>query len=101
MAKKKSIRVSPEEAEELMREAYDNSYRLLSGDISYRDLEDECLERGDDLYLIYHIDNGPTYEEVQDMLEWYEEKELYERCGVLKKYMDKRFSSFWKFKKGK
>ena len=101
MAKKKSIRVSPEEAEEIIREAYDNSYRLLSGGISYRNLENECLERGDDMYLIYDTDIGPTYEEVQDILEWYEGEELYERCAVLKKYIEKKFKSFWKFKKGK
>ncbi len=95
MAKGKSIRVNLEDAEDLLREAYDNSYRLLMGEISFRGLERECRERDTDLYLVYYRDVGPTYEEVRDMLEWYEDYEWYERCGAIKRYMDK------KFKKGK
>lgn len=95
MAKRKSIRVSAEEAEEIMREAYDNSYRLLMGDISYRGLERECRERDTDMYLTYYSDEGATLEDVEEMLDWYEEKEWYERCAVIKRYIDK------KHKKGK
>ncbi len=95
MAKGKSIRVSLEEAEEIMREAYDNSYRLLMREISLKGLERECRDRDSELYLTYYRDVGPTYEEVMDMLEWYEGCEWYERCGKIKKYIDK------KFKKGK
>jgi hypothetical protein len=92
MAKRKSIRVSAEEAEEIMREAYDNSYRLLTGDISYRALERECNDRDADMYLTYYSDDGATLEDVEEMLEWYEEKEWYERCAVIKRYIDKEFN---------
>jgi len=95
MAKRKSIRVSVEEAEEIMREAYDNSYRLLMGEVSYRGLERECKERDVDMYLTYYSDEGATLEDVEEMLKWYEEKEWYERCGVIKRYIER------KFKKGK
>ena len=85
MAKRKSIRVSAEEAEEIMREAYDNSYRLLMGEVSYRGLERECKERDSDMYLTYHSDEGATLDEVEEMLEWYEEKEWYERWSLINK----------------
>jgi hypothetical protein len=95
MAKRKSIRVSAEEADEIMNEAYDNSYRLLVGKISYRGLERECNKRDSDMYLTYYNDEGATLQDAEDILEWYKEKEWYERCAVLKRYIDKRF------KKGK
>jgi len=91
MAKRKSVRVSAEEAEEIMREAYDNSYRLLMGEISYRGLERECKDRDADMYLTYYSDEGATLEEVEEMLEWYESKEWYERCGVIKRYIERKF----------
>lgn len=89
--KKRSIRVSIEEADEILSQAYDNGYRLLFNEVSYRDLGDECLERGDDMYLTYYRDDGPELEDMGDMLVWYEEQEEYERCAKIRDYIRDNF----------
>lgn len=93
---KRSIRVSMEEADEILGRAYDNGYRLLVEGMLFRDLEIECVERGEDLYLTYFRDEGPDLEDMEEMKEWYEDLEEYERCAGIRDYIRSRFP-----KKGK
>tara|TARA_R110001592_G_scaffold255416_2_gene519018 strand:- start:765 stop:1046 length:282 start_codon:yes stop_codon:yes gene_type:complete len=87
----KSIRVSLEEADEILSRAYDNGYRLLFNEISYRGLELECLERDEDMYLTYFRDDGPMLSDMEDMLYWYEGDEEYERCAKIRDYIRDNF----------
>jgi hypothetical protein len=89
--KKKRITVSIDESDELLREAYDNSYRILFEGLRVKDLMRECVKEDKDLYVTYFIEEGPGLEDMYDMLFWYEDEEWYERCVVIKEYMDKNF----------
>jgi hypothetical protein len=89
--KKRSIRVSIEEADEILMRAYDNGYRLLFNEVSYRGLEKECVERGEDMYLTYYRDDGPELSDMEDMLDWYEDEEEYERCAKVRDYIRDNF----------
>ena len=92
MGKKKSIKVSAEEADEILGRAYDNGYRLLVEGMLFRDLELECVDMGLDLYLTYFREDGPDLLDMEDMLEWYEDREEYEKCAGIRDYIKQYFS---------
>ena len=68
--------IGMEEERKLLSEAFDNGYR-------------EC--EGRDLYITFFVDDGPLEDDMIDMMLWYEEEEWYERCAVIKEYIDKKF----------
>lgn len=88
---KRNIMVSMDEDRDLLIEAFDNSYRLAFGEVSIEGLKQECVMGDKDLYMIYHYEDGIGEEDLYDMLLWYEDLEEYERCGVIKRYMDENF----------
>jgi hypothetical protein len=77
------------EERKLLSEAFDNGYRYLFEGASMRQLKKEC--EGRDLYITFFIDEGPDEEDMYDMLLWYEEEEWYERCSVIKEFINKKF----------
>ena len=88
----KSKRVTLEEGADILWAAYDNSYRLILGEVGYMQLESEVLLGSGVLYLIHNRDLGVTEEDIEDMILWYEDGEMYERCGKLLRYQREKFS---------
>jgi len=86
----KSMRVSGEGADEILWIAYDNSYRLLMGEVGYIELEAEYLEGGV-IYFIHDRTLGASLVEMEGMLSWYELYEWYERCARILKYIGEEF----------
>tara|TARA_R110000796_G_scaffold23564_1_gene67407 strand:- start:39 stop:320 length:282 start_codon:yes stop_codon:yes gene_type:complete len=83
--------IGMEEDRDILSEAFDNGYRYLFEGISMKRLKKECEGEGRDLYITFYVDEEPGEEDMYDMLLWYEDEEWYERCGVIKRYMDKNF----------
>ena len=81
--------IGMEEERKLLSEAFDNGYRYLFEGVSMRQLKREC--EGRDLYITFFVDDGPVEDDMIDMMLWYEEEEWYERCAVIKEYIDKKF----------
>lgn len=88
---RRKITISLDEEKDLLREAFDNGYRILFEGLGVKDLIRECSEEDRDLYITFFVEDGPSEEDMYDMLLWYEEEEFYERCGVIKRYMDEKF----------
>ncbi len=76
---------------DILSEAFDNGYRYLFNGVSMKRLKRECVDSGRDLYMTFYFDDGPGEEDMYDMLFWYEDEEWYERCAVIKEFMDSNF----------
>jgi len=77
--------------EMVLAEAFSNSYRLLTKELTF----DELLEKEtDDQYaavLTYDPDEGPELGELEAMIDYYIEFEEYEKCGKIKVIMNEAF----------
>jgi hypothetical protein len=83
--------IGMEDEMNVLSEAFDNGYRHLFNGVSLKRLKRECVNEGRDLYMTFYVEDGPGEEDMIDMLYWYEDEEWYERCAVIKEFMDKNF----------
>lgn len=93
---KRRITISMEEADDLLREAFDNSYRVFFEGLSVKELMRECKSEGRDMFVTFYVEDGPEESDMYDMLLWYEDEEWYERCARIRDYIRTSFP-----KKGK
>ena len=72
--------------DEIIDEAFNNSYGIITGEITYDALVDSCIKEKDGVTVIAHDPTEDyTREHLEMMLEYFEGKEEYEKCDVLHK----------------
>ena len=76
--------------EEMVNIAYDNSYRILIGEITFDSLLDRVTE-DESALMGFDPDYGPSLAELENMIVWYEEYEEYERCGRLHEILKSKY----------
>jgi len=79
----------------ILQIAYENSYRVLTKEVTFEDLMDRPTAAETDFgysaLMAYDPTAGPKAHELENMIEYYVEEEEYERCGALKKIMDEKY----------
>ena len=71
--------VSELEVYENVDKAFDNSYEIIMGLKSFEDI----MEEQDECYLIFDVDDYSKISILEQLLEWYESEEEYEKCSLL------------------
>jgi len=69
--------------EEMVNIAYDNSYKILSGEMTFDSLLECDYIDGDSALMGFDPEYGPLQSELENMIEWYIDSEEYERCAKL------------------
>ena len=77
--------------DELLREAFDNSYRFLFEGVTLKQLKKECIRDDKDLVMTVDNKDNQRLDNLLDMLIWYESEEWYERCAVINAAIKKQF----------
>ena len=75
----------------MLAAAYDNSYKVLTGKITFSELPDEKDLMGISALMAYDPIKGIRKEELENMIEFYVEQddvECYRKCAELKKILD-------------
>tara|TARA_R100000951_G_C2573412_1_gene159532 strand:+ start:214 stop:540 length:327 start_codon:yes stop_codon:yes gene_type:complete len=73
--------------------AYDNSYKVLTGEIDFHTLLEDSFKDGDSALMAFDPDSGPLQTELEGMIAWYIESEEYERCAMLRDILEEKFPS--------
>ena len=76
--------------------AYENSYAVLTKELSFEDLLTEKHKFGISTLMSYDPADGPTKKDIQDIIDYYvniDQPEYYLRCAELKKIMGEEFSN--------
>tara|TARA_B100000780_G_scaffold197723_1_gene139667 strand:+ start:525 stop:854 length:330 start_codon:yes stop_codon:yes gene_type:complete len=71
--------------------AYNNSYLVLSGQITFDELMGQKFKTGTDAIMAYDPETGPRKEELENMISYYIEEEMYERCSDIKKLLNNKY----------
>ena len=74
--------------------AYDNAYSLLTEQMTFEDLLTDKARFGFSAIMAYDPVDGPTREDLENMIEYYidmDESEMYLRCAKLKKILHEKF----------
>lgn len=77
--------------DELLREAFNNSFRFLFEGVTLKELKKECVSQDKDLVMTVDTETGGGLDNFLDMLIWYEDEEWYERCAVIRDFIKKQF----------
>jgi len=64
--------------------AMENTYKLIMGETTVQLL----LDKGDDFMPFTCNPSNPSYEDVNNMLKYYEEEEDFEKCSKILKYLE-------------
>ena len=75
----------------LLDQAYNNSWLILSGQITFEELLENDFKSGKEFILSFDPDNGPKEEELENMIEYYIDIEQYEKCAKLQKILNKTY----------
>jgi hypothetical protein len=75
----------------LLETAYNNSYFVLTNQISFDDLLEKKFDKGHEAVMAYDPLTGPTQEQLENMIHHYIGFEQYERCAKLQKIMDETY----------
>jgi len=75
----------------ILETAYNNSYFVLTNQITFEDLMIRKFKKGHEAVMAYDPESGPTQEELENMIHHYIGFENYERCAKLQKIMDKTY----------
>jgi len=68
----------------LLETAYENSYLVLTNQITFEDLLGKKFKHGHEAVMAFDPDNGPRLEELENMIAFYVELEEYERCARIR-----------------
>ncbi|NQY43349.1 MAG: hypothetical protein HRT87_08405 [Legionellales bacterium] len=69
-----------------IEQAYYNSYRLITGKVTYNDLVSE----GTDDLLLHDHTKEPNSDIIHDIIEYYSNLDQYKKCAELKIILDKK-----------
>lgn len=75
----------------LLETAYENSYLVLTNQITFEELMIQKFKVGHEAVLAFDPDDGPQLTEFENMLTFYIELEEYERCAKLRDIMHKAY----------
>jgi len=77
------------EMEQMMVEmAFENSYKVVTKKVTFKELLNVKGSFGQKAILIYNPDKGYNQLHLEDMIDYFEEEEEYEKCSELKKILD-------------
>ena len=77
--------------EELVADAFENSYQLLIEAISFDEMIEEKNKNDLDAVLAFDPELGPALIELENMIDFYIKEEEYERCANIRNIMHKRY----------
>ena len=69
--------------------AYNNSYLVLTNQITFEDLLTERFTKGGEAVMAFDPTEGPMQEELENMISYYIQEEAYEKCAKLQKLVNK------------
>ncbi len=73
----------------MLETAYNNSYLVLTNQITFEDLLTERFTKGGEAVMAFDPTEGPMQEELENMISYYIEEEAYEKCAKLQKLVNK------------
>tara|TARA_R110000803_G_scaffold196441_1_gene259737 strand:- start:401 stop:724 length:324 start_codon:yes stop_codon:yes gene_type:complete len=73
--------------EQLVANAFNNSYRILNNEISFDEMLDDSFKKDLDAVLAFDPELGPALIELESMIEFYIADEDYEKCANLRNIM--------------
>tara|TARA_R110001632_G_scaffold45872_7_gene116710 strand:+ start:2187 stop:2507 length:321 start_codon:yes stop_codon:yes gene_type:complete len=71
----------------LLETAYENSFLVLTNQITFEDLLVKKFKHGHEAVLAFDPDEGPELTEFENMIAFYIETEEYERCAKIRDIM--------------
>ncbi len=75
----------------LLDTAFDNSYLVLTGQVTFTELIAKRFDVGHEAVMAYDPDDGPTQEQLENIIYHYIDLEAYERCAKIKKIMNETY----------
>tara|TARA_R110002012_G_scaffold3265_1_gene15208 strand:+ start:1567 stop:1875 length:309 start_codon:yes stop_codon:yes gene_type:complete len=75
----------------LLDTAYENSFLVLTNQITFEDLLVNKFKHGHEAVLAFDPDNGPKLSEFENMLAYYIDIEEYERCAKIRDLMQSTY----------
>jgi hypothetical protein len=75
----------------LLEKAYNNSWLVLSGQVTFDELLVNEFKTGREAILSFDPESGPLDHELQNMIDYYVETEEYEKCAKLNKILEKTY----------
>ena len=77
--------------EEILADAFSNSYRILTNEMTFNDMLDDKLSENLTTVLAFDPEEGPRLYELENMLYYYIDTEEYERCARIRDIMHETF----------
>jgi hypothetical protein len=68
----------------MLEQAYNNAWLILSEQATFEDLVQRKFKTGKEFIMCFDPDEGPTQNELENMIEYYVEIEEYEKCAKLR-----------------
>lgn len=73
-----------EVAEKMLEKAYDNSFKIITKELTFDELLDNDIANNVEYTVVMHdVDKGFNKETIEAMIDWYVESEEYEKCATL------------------
>jgi len=73
----------------MLETAYNNSYLVLTNQITFEDLLTERFTKGGEAVMAFDPTEGQMQEELENMISYYIQEEAYEKCAKLQKLVNK------------
>jgi hypothetical protein len=80
-----------QEDEEILADAFCNSYRILTNEMSFSDILDNKFNQNLTAVLAFDPEEGPMLYELENMLRYYVNTEEYERCAKIRDIIQEKF----------
>tara|TARA_R110001606_G_C14917674_1_gene596199 strand:- start:36 stop:359 length:324 start_codon:yes stop_codon:yes gene_type:complete len=77
--------------DEILADAFDNSYKLLIKAISFDEMIEDKYRNDLDAVLAFDPELGPALSELENMIDFYIQEEDYEKCANLRDIMHIKF----------
>jgi hypothetical protein len=75
----------------IMDTAFKNSYLVLTNQITFDELIATKFDIGHEAVMAYDPEQGPTYEQLDNMIHHFIDHEEYEKCAKIQKIIDATF----------
>lgn len=73
-----------EVAEKMLEKAYDNSFKIITEELTFDELLDNDIANNVEYTVVMHdVETGFNKETIEAMIDWYVESEEYEKCATL------------------
>jgi hypothetical protein len=80
-----------ERDEIILADAFSNSYRILTNEMTFNDMLDNKFDENLTAVLAFDPEEGPMLYELENMLCYYIDAEEYERCAKIRDIMYDKF----------